>query len=311
MSDYEDMNARRVNAVKRLVKIGVGSLVAIMIGFGSFFVVPEGHISVVKQFAKAKYQTGPGIHPKFPLIESVKVFEVRQRKNVEELAAATGNQLPITAVVSINWTVDSSEAMDIYVKYGGLDQFESRILDPKFRQVAKASISQFRADELIRDRNAVVVKIQEGMVLAMEGYPITVNSPQVENITLPPQYLASIMAKEKAREDAETEKHTLKQQEYKALQAVNTAEAAKQSAEKVADGKAYAVLTVATANAQAIILEGNAEASKVRAISEALKATPMLVEYEKAKRWDGAVPRMMFGGGSGTNFLLDIGNVTK
>lgn len=292
----------------KLIMMGVTFLVVVMLGLGSFFVVPEGHVGVVKRFSKAQYQQGPGIHFKLPMIEGVEKFEVRQRKNVEELSAATANQLPITAIVSINWTVNADSAMEIFVKYGGLIQFEQRILDPKLRQVAKASLSKFRADELIRDRNKAVALIQSGMISAMAGYPITVNSPQIENIILPKQYLAAIMEKEKAREEAKTEEHKLEKQRMISLQSVNTAEAERQAAVKRADGVAYAIEVEARAQALAVTMAGVAEASAVSAVNKALAGNPLLVEYQKAKRWDGAVPRMLLGGG-GTNFLMDIGKV--
>ena len=45
--------------------------------------------------------------------------------------------------MSINWTVEKASAMDLFIKYGGLEQFENRILDPKLRSAAKAALAQF------------------------------------------------------------------------------------------------------------------------------------------------------------------------
>ena len=140
----------------------IGLLVLLLL-FGAVYTVPEGHVGVVKRWSKAVGQVGPGLHVKIPVADRIERIEVRQRKNVEELAAATKNQLPTTATVPVNWTVNRDSAMDLFINYGGLDQFESRTLDPKLRSAAKAAISRFQADELIRNRQAAVAAIMDGM----------------------------------------------------------------------------------------------------------------------------------------------------
>lgn len=66
----------------------------------------------------------PGFHLKLPIADSIEEIEVRRRKNVKELRAATANQLPITASVSINWTANRESAMELFIRFGGLDRFE-------------------------------------------------------------------------------------------------------------------------------------------------------------------------------------------
>ena len=162
----------------------------------------------MKRFGKAISQVDPGIHLKIPFVDGIEKMEVRQRKNVEELAAATANQLPIQVAVSINWTVEKPSAMALFINYGGLEQFESRILDPKLRSAAKAALAQFPADQLIRNRQAAVAAIMEEMMRELEDFPLTVNSPQIENIALPPTYQQAVLEKERgARECRAGEAH--------------------------------------------------------------------------------------------------------
>ncbi|MYH59265.1 MAG: prohibitin family protein [Boseongicola sp. SB0675_bin_26] len=260
---------------------------------GSVYTVEEGHVGIVKRWSKAVDQVGPGLHVKIPIADSIERIEVRQRKNVEDLAAATKNQLPTTATVSINWTVNRNSAMDLFIHYGGLDQFETRILDPKLRSAAKAAIARFQADELIRNRQAAVAAIMEGMALELEGFPVTVNSPQIENLSLPNAYLQAVEEKEKAREDAEKEKHKLDQQRLIAQQAVNSAEANAEAKRLEADAEAYRVLT-----------EAQAEADAIRLINEQLGRSPLYVDLVRAKRWDGVLPQTVLGEGVGAFLSL-------
>ncbi len=268
-------------------------LVVLFLLLGSVYTVEEGHVGIVKRWSKAVDQVGPGLHVKIPIADSIERIEVRQRKNVEDLAAATKNQLPTTATVSINWTVNRNSAMDLFIHYGGLDQFETRILDPKLRSAAKAAIARFQADELIRNRQAAVAAIMEGMALELEGFPVTVNSPQIENLSLPNAYLQAVEEKEKAREDAEKEKHKLDQQRLIAQQAVNSAEANAEAKRLEADAEAYRVLT-----------EAQAEADAIRLINEQLGRSPLYVDLVRAKRWDGVLPQTVLGEGVGAFLSL-------
>ena len=259
---------------------------------------------MVLRFSKATHQERPGLHTKVPWIDSVQLIEVRERKSVEKLAAATKNQLPATATVSINWTVQEAAAMTLYQRYGSLEQFEERILDPKLRQASKAAISTFNADELIRNRNAAIGKIQENIVALMESYPVTVHSPQIENVDLPQQYMDAVLEKEKAREAAAREDYNLQRQKLEAQQKVQTAEAERDAVKARADGEAYKVTVEAEAEAQAIRIKGEAEAQAVLAVQKAISQNPLLIEYERAKRWNGIMPQTVMG--SGQNVLWSL-----
>ncbi|WP_150526787.1 prohibitin family protein [Roseibium sediminis] len=272
------------------------AVIGAVAAFGFWFTVGEGHIGVVTRFGEAQYQTGPGLHFKTPLIDSVREIEIRERKNVEELTAATANQLPITATVSVNWTVNASSGLDLFKRYGTLDQFEQRILDPKLRQAAKASISKFQASDLIRDRNAAISEIQAQMTALMEPYPVTVNSPQIENIVLPERYLEAVMAKEQAREAAAREQYELEKQKLQAQRDVQTAEADRDATKARADGTAYATIETAKAEAESIRLKGEAEAQAIREKASSIAESATLVDYERALRWNGQMPTTVMGG---------------
>jgi len=281
---------------------------AVTLVMGSFYTVSEGHIGILTRFSKAIDQVGPGLHFKVPVIDGVKHIEVRERKNGEELSAATKNQLPMTAVVTVNWTVNADAGLELYQKYGSLSQFEQRILDPKLRQAAKAALSEFNADELIRNRNAAIQRIQENLVVVMQPYPVTVHSPQIENIDLPRTYMDAVLQKEKAREAAVREEYNLQKQKLEAARLVQTAEAERDSLKATADGNAYRVEKEAEAEANAIRLKGQAEAEAIKLVQEAISANPLLIQYEQAKRWNGTLPQTVLGGEKEIPILYSLRN---
>jgi regulator of protease activity HflC (stomatin/prohibitin superfamily) len=250
----------------------------------SYYIVVEGHVGIVKRFGEAKGQENPGLHLKIPFIETVEMIEVRTRKNAERMASSTKEQMPVTIEVSVNWTVNKEAAMDLFKKYGGLLQFEQRILDPRFRSATKDTIPQFEAEQLIQDRASAIQGIERRLTEEMAGFPVAVDNIQIENIVLPKKYISSIEIKQTEKNLAAAEKHKLERQRLEALRGVNTA-----------DAKAQGILKIAEAEAQSILLKGKAEAQAIEAKAKALKSNPLIVKLTEAQGWDGKLPTTIMG----------------
>ena len=274
-----------MRARRNVTLLGLAVVLTFIFVMSAVYTVDEGHVGIVKRWGKAITQVDPGLHIKIPIMDAVEVIDVRQRKNVEQLAAATQNQLAIVSTVSINWTVQRPAAMQLFVEYGGLDQFENRILDPKLRSASKAALALFPADKLIANRQAAVTAIHEEMIKVMEGFPVNVDSPQIEDINFPQTYRDAVLAKEQERENAEREKHALERQRLVAQQKVNTANAEAEAVQIAADAEAYR-----------LEIEAKAESEAIRLINEQLTKSPQYIELLRAKRWDGVLPRAVLGG---------------
>ena len=260
-------------------------VVALIILTSSVYTVNEGHIGIVKRFSEAKEQVNPGLHFKMPFIDSVEEIEVRTRKNEERMASSTKEQMPVTISVSVNWTVDKTAALELFRQYGGLSQFESRILDPRFRSATKDVIPRFDAEKLIQDRASAIQAIEANLIEEMKAFPVTVDNIQIENIQLPAKYLTSIETKQTEKNLAAAEEHKLARQNLEAQRDVNTAKA-----------KADGIRAVAIAEAEAIRIKGLAEAEAITAKAKALGNNPLIVKLTEAQNWDGKLPATMLGG---------------
>lgn len=278
--------------IKNLLKVGnivklLTLLIMVIAIFNSYFIVTEGHVGVVKRFGEAMDQENPGLHFKIPFIETMEMIEVRTRKNAEKMASSTKEQMPVTVEVSVNWTVNKEAALDLFKKYGGLTQFEQRILDPRFRSATKDTIPKFEAEQLIQDRASAIQGIERSLSEEMAGFPVVVDNIQIENIILPRKYINSIETKQTEKNLAAAEEHKLERQRLEALRAVNTA-----------DAQAKGILKVAEAEAQSILLKGKAEAEAIEAKAKALKDNPLIVKLTEAQAWDGKLPATMLGNGA-------------
>lgn len=275
---------------------GIAILLLILaIIFNAMYTVDEGHVGIIKRFGEATEQVNPGLHTKIPFVDSVEMLEIRTRKNVEKLRAATHEQMPVTAEVSINWTVIRSEAFNLFKSYGGLNQFENRILDPKLRSATKDALARYKAEELIQNRSQVIARIEELLLEEMKSYPVKLDSAQIEDLVLPQKYIQSIETKQTEKNLAAAEKHRLERQKLEAQREVNTAMAQRDAAKAKADGQAYSIKVEAQAEAEAIKLKGIAEAQAIKEKAAAIKNNSTLVNYMRAQRWNGQMPTTMMG----------------
>jgi regulator of protease activity HflC (stomatin/prohibitin superfamily) len=117
--------AKIINKSNGAVFIVVTLLLLLVVFSQAMYTVDEGHVGIIKRFGEATEQVSPGLHVKIPFVDRIGVLEIRTRKNVEKLNASTHEQMPVTAEVSINWTVRRDQAFKLFKSYGGLDQFES------------------------------------------------------------------------------------------------------------------------------------------------------------------------------------------
>lgn len=268
-------------------KYGVYTLLGLF-GLGamlsSFYTVEEGHVGIVKRFSEAKYQENPGLHFKAPFIDVIEEIEVRTRKNQEKMPSSTSEQMPVTVHASVNWTVDKAAAIDLFRKYGGLTQFEQRILDPRFRAAVKTVIPKFTAEKLIQDRAAAIMGIEAVLIEEMKEFPVSVDNIQIENIVLPQKYLQSIETKQTEKNLADAEKFKLERQKLEAMREVNTA-----------DAKAQAIIKVAEAEARATEIKGIAEAKAIEAKAKSLRNNPLIISLTQAQNWDGKLPQTVMG----------------
>lgn len=285
------------------IKYAIGGVIVAGLLLKIPYIVDEGHVGIVKKFGEAVSAENPGLHFKVPFMYQIEEVEVRTRKSSEKMNSSTSEQMPITITSSINWTVNKEAALDMYKQYGGLMQFEERILDPRFRAVVKDVMPEYTAEEMIQDRSAAQVKIEAAIVQDLASFPIVVGDVQIENIVLPAKYIASIETKQTEKNMAAAEEHKLAKQALVAQQQVNTALAKRDADMARADGAAYATREQAQADAEAVRVKGLAEADAIKAKAAALKNNPLIVELTQAQSWDGKLPTMMMGEGSGVPIL--------
>jgi regulator of protease activity HflC (stomatin/prohibitin superfamily) len=255
--------------------------------FGSFYTIDEGQRGVELRNGKVIGVANPGLGFKTPFIESVDKISVQtQTMQYTGVNAYSKDQQTAVLTVSVTYHVPPDEVINLYTKFGTVDNMTSRLLNRQVPTQVENVFGQYNAVNAVQNRVKLVNDISAAIKANVIG-PVVVDSVQVENIDFSEDYERSIALRMKAEVEVKTREQMLQTEQVQAQIAVTQAQA-------VADSQ----LAQAKAEAQAITLRGNAEAEAIKARAAALAQNGNLVELVKAEKWSGVLPTTMLPDGT-------------
>src|SRR5271170_5602245 len=209
----------------------------------------------------------------------------------EEMSYNSKEGMEIYSDVSLSYAIDPKMVPDFYLKYrlSDLEAFTHGILRDVVRNSLNEVASTYSVEEIYGEHKAEFLHKVEALIQT-KMTPVGVNIQQFGFIgapRVPDVIAAAITGKAQAIQNAERAQNELAQTQ---------AEAAKKIAE--ADGDAKSAVTRA---------QGEAEANRIRQAS----ITPQLLELRRLEnqralvdRWNGQLPQVEAGGGSGIMLQL-------
>lgn len=250
-------------------------LVLIIGAFSSYYTVDQGQEGVITRNGAVIGHSGPGLHFKLPIIDSVEPIFTQPQKaqyggDAGKVEAYSADQQPASLKFAVNWHVTDPEIF--YGSYTTLDNAKTRVLDTKVFEIVKNIFGKFEAASAIQNRADLNAKTTTALQEATKGLSFRVDSFQMEDIAFSEKYEAAVEDRMEA---------TVRQQQ---------AEFAKAKRIIDADAGAYEVKAAADAKAHQITVQGNAEADAIKARGDALAAHPQLVELTIAEKWNGVAP---------------------
>jgi len=270
-----------------IIKLTLGVLVGIIaIGIlgGSFYTVDEGERAVVVSQGRMSGISGPGFHTKTPFITDAHIISVRtQAIEFPEEPVYTADRQTATVSFSVNYAAvpTDNEIATLYREYQTLDGIESRALKRQIREAIKNVFGTFSADLAIRERGRLNTEVASAIADLGEGL-VKIEGINIENINFSDGVEAAAEQRAQAEMAVQTERQKLEREKVQAQIKVTQAQA-----------EADSNLARKRADAEGIRAVGEAEASAIKAKSDALSANPNLVEYQKALQWNGALPTTM------------------
>ena len=265
--DLSDINVPQPRTLGLLIV----ALILLIIGWGTFVIIPAGHRGVVLLWGSVEKRImGEGLNFKLPLAESVIKVDVKvQPHPFKEIDASSKEYQMVKMTGMMNFHIDPAYVNDLYQKVG-LD-FADKVIDPAFNDFVKEVVPTYPIGEILPKREEIRRRAMTKLGENLARYHIIVDDIYFANIRFSTGYEGAVEAKQVAQQQVETQKQVLAQREIEAQQKVATAK-----------GEAEAILVVA---------QGQAKAND--ALSHSI--SPILVQYKGVEKWNGILPQVSGG----------------
>lgn len=247
----------------RIAKIGIWTIVILILLFGTFYTIPAGYKGVLLTFGKPSLnERGEGLNVKVPIIQQVVKMDARTQKYQAKLTAASKDLQDVSTEIAINYHIIGDQAAEIYRGIG--EDYSDKVIYPMEQEANKATTAQFTAEEMITKREQVRQKMKEILAPRLQERGIVLEDISIVDFDFSESFNNAIEAKVTAEQNALKEQNNLKVVQFQAQQKVEQA-------------------------------KGEAEA--IRIINEQLLTSPQYVSYITIQKWDGKMP-LALGSGS-------------
>jgi len=229
-----------------------GIVVLVLIIMDGFVSIPAGHVGVIFDQGSGvmEDELDEGLHLKFPFWQSVTVLDARTQEYTMSIATEEGqiegddnieSRTKDGQVVWIDATIlfhiDKTEADNIKKDLGSEEEYMTKIIRPRAREVIRTAAAKYNALDLVSETRMNVVKDMEDMLTDAYGkHNIVLEEVVLRNVTYSAEFADAIEQKEVAR------------------QLIKTAEYQKEQATELKEKR----IIEAEAEAQAITLKGDA-----------------------------------------------------
>lgn len=221
-----------------------------------------------------------GLNLKIPFVDSIIEMDVRSQKVELKLSSTSKDQQIVDVSVAFNYKVNAEMVNKIYQEIG-MD-YVFKFINPVLEDRIKSVMANFKAEELIQNRNEVSVKVLEDVREKLRDNYIIAEKINILNIKFSDSYNQAI-----------EQKVVAEQQEQKAI---NDLERIKIEAEQM--------ITQAKAEADANLLKAEAEAKSIKIQQTALRNSKEILNLRWIEKWNGTLPQVVSGKDSG--YILNL-----
>lgn len=277
----------------KAIKYAIIAVIALIgiTAFQPFNTVPTGYRGVVTQFGKIVGVEGEGL-TLLPPWQRLHVFNTRaEQADIEKAEGSTSDQQPVHVSLTVRYSIMTDKVSEVFERYSRNGDLSSYV-QTATAEVFKAVTAKYTAPDLISQRAKVSADITAALGAKLITYGAMVINIDMRNFAFSESYMRAIndkVTQEQLKLGADNALLTTKSVEEKKV-VIATAEA--NSVKAKADGDAYALLTNAKAQAEALRVQNNALAQN----KDVLELRRIEVEMKKAEQWDGKLPVNMYAG---------------
>lgn len=261
---------------KNIVKYGIFGFFGLIVFLGTFSTVGPGQRGILITLGKTSESVlGEGPHFKFPFISEIRTMSVRVHKSQDTSDAATRDMQRVTATVALNWTVNPESVGKMLREVGNEESIETNIIAPAVSEVLKAATAKMTAEEVLTKRIELKITIDESLIKRLSGYGLIVKDISLVDLNFTKEFNHAVEQKQIAEQEAK--------------QAAYVAEKATQDA--------VAAVNKAKGEAEAVLVNARAQSEGQKLLKQTLTKDVLTLEY--LKKWDGKLPSVLTGSGSG------------
>ncbi len=266
-------------------------IIILLVVFWPIRSVPTGHRGVVTVGGAIKGIESEGFMFLLPW-QKLNIFNIRSEEaSVENADGSTSDTQPVRVSLTVRYSIKTDKVAEVFEKYSHDGNLQSYV-QTATQEVFKATTARYTAPDLIEKRSIVSADILDALRKKLDIYGAQVINVDMRNFSFSADYMAAISAKvtqEQLRLGAENK---LKTVESEQKQKVAIAEAEASALKAQADGEAYQILKLATAQADALRIQNSALAQN----KDVLELRRIEVEKVKAEKWNGALPTSVYAG---------------
>jgi regulator of protease activity HflC (stomatin/prohibitin superfamily) len=231
---------------------------------------------------------------------TVHEISVRVEKDQETYTAETADTQSVQITIITNWKPDPDKMSTLFHTHGL--NYAEKIIPPAIRECVKAEVSKHKVTDLIAKRPIIHDAINKTINEWLNKYHLQVLEVGVAEINFSDTYDHAIEAKQVQEQQALQKQYELQKTETEARMAEARARGEAQSRIEAARGDAESITISAKAEAEALRLKGEAQADFYKKVSDSL--TPMMLQGEYLKKWDGKLPVYVLG--SDSNQMISL-----
>lgn len=253
-----------------IIGMVVISMVLTIAGVGVIFVKPSYRGVVISPLKPEGYTIEPGLHWVVPFAETVTMYNISRRTYTmsssktegaksgdDSVPALTKDRQAVKIDASVIYSLDPKQVANINILWQS--RFEENVVRPISRAAILDAVSQYSAEELISGKRFELEKnISDTLKQKFNNQSLILSEFVLRDMTFSPEYAAAIEQKQIA--------------EQKALQAKLLVEQKRQEAEQARQ--------VAEGQADARIIQAQAEAKALSLVAQMIKENPNLLTYE-------------------------------
>ena len=196
-------------------RVGVISLLVLLLLYLSTSVVPAGHVGVQDFFGRVSDRIlSPGINLVAPGTRVIK-FSVQTREMKETAAVPTSEGLIVNLDVSLLFRLQPDAAARVYRTIG--QRFEGVVIDPQLRSVIRDVTAEYEAKFLYSaSREVVAQNMLKHIRAALSARGIEAEQVLLRSVTLPPLLTTAIQEKLQAEQQAQRMRFVLDRERQEA-----------------------------------------------------------------------------------------------